>query len=213
MLSYVCMCALCSVGGIGCNGWGRWCGHTCDDEWISILPLPLPLLFPSIAWVSPFAHKHTLITVLCWHETSGHCLYQSATHLTSLPLSMTQVHKGHGCPDRISPTKTWCLVSCRSVSSQPLRDMTAFEMHISAVVTLTRITVNYHFVVRCNNSIASRFTRDACCVVSLGWSPSAGRAVQLCLIRRRWTQGAPCYHGSLAHSVTHALLPEVWELW
>lgn len=39
--------------------------------------------------------------------------------------------------------------------------MTAHEMHIVSVVTLTRITSNYQFVARCNNSSASHCSHDA----------------------------------------------------
>ncbi len=76
-------------------------------------------------------------------------------------------------------------------------------MHIAAVVTLTRITLNYQFVVRCNNSIASHCSHDAGCAASLTWGPSASRDVQLCLPRRARTWSAPCYHSSLTHTSTH----------
>lgn len=57
----------------------------------------------------------------------------------------------------------WCLITRVSAFSLPLKNMTAFQKHMSAVVTLTRITVNYHIAQRCNNSISTQRSHDAGC--------------------------------------------------
>lgn len=84
-----------------CNEAGGWCGHMCDDEWVSIL------FFPSTVWVTVslgassslrgrlHTHTHT------WQFSAGTRRLDTvpAEHrpcLTSLPLTVTQVHRGRG---------------------------------------------------------------------------------------------------------------------
>lgn len=87
--------------------------------------------------------------------------------LTSPPPSVTQGHGGSS-PTLVSCPKTWCLLRRGSSSTQPPRNMTALEMRIGSVVTLTKITVNHHFAVMCNNSVGRRCSCYAGCAFTVG---------------------------------------------
>ncbi len=116
--------ALSSVGGVGCNEGGGWCGHMCDDEWLSILLSLSPsiLIYSVSHCVSLGApatlqrgcrHTHTHThskTVLCWHGTAGHCPRWSPTmsDISASQHDSSSLRSGVSC--EYTASKTGCLL-------------------------------------------------------------------------------------------------------
>lgn len=139
MLSYVCGVnrLLVSVGGVGGNEGGGWCG-TCvimSDSQSFSLSFPLQCESLSLPWRLQHSREdldtHTHTIVFHWHRTAGHCPRRSPDTSDILPLSVTRAHWGRGRrTSSASPKKKKRLLGCVSFSSQPFeKDDSAWNAH------------------------------------------------------------------------------------
>lgn len=94
-------------------------------------------------------HKHTRGGLGSDAGRVGSVPADHPPYLTSLPLSVTQAGRGRRRHESVSPED-----APPPPPAEVLGNMTAFQVCISAVVTLPGITVNYHFVVMRNSGAA-----------------------------------------------------------